>query len=58
MGQNRDFIIRYRVTGYVEMTAGPYTLDEVESQRADIASFEGVEYAFTEAVAPPTVSKD
>jgi hypothetical protein len=40
------FEVKYRITGFPnEITAGPYSEKEAQSQRDDIAGFEGVEYA-------------
>jgi len=37
------YYVRYEVEGFDgEQQAGPYSADEVESQRQDIAGFEGV----------------
>lgn len=38
----RNKAIVYKVAGFGERTAGPYTEAEVEAQRTDIAGFEGV----------------
>lgn len=36
------FYVLYEVEGFGAQQAGPYSSHEVESQRADIAGFEGV----------------
>lgn len=49
-----QYQVRYFVVGFGERVAGPYSAQEVESQRIDIAGYEGVHGTWIEKVQKPT----
>lgn len=52
------FCVKYLVDGIAgERTAGPYTAEEVESHRKDIAGYEYVLYAITVPVVEDVTSQ-